>query len=169
MNCKTVALCLNQYLDGEIDQATALALKNHLDGCETCREELSRLEKISEFFADPEPVELPVSFHARVIAEAYRCQRSAQFGVFDILNDLAGWWRSAGQGLRLSVVSAAMCGVVLGLLLGGNLLPEPLQQSTDFFVEAGEVYSLDFLGDSPRGSLTEVYNSMVDLREGEGE
>ena len=165
MNCRIVAEHLNRYLDGEMDQVTATELRTHLDGCAACRTELSRLQRLGEFFAEPDSIEVPVSFHARVVAEARRRGFTPQDNVYDLF----GWWRRAGMGMRFSAVSAALCCVTIGILLGVNLLPEPTQQAAESVVQVGEAYSLDYLSDSPQGSLAAAYNSIVDGTEGEGE
>lgn len=37
---------LNDYLDGELDAPTAAEVRRHLDGCDACRDEVERLQRI---------------------------------------------------------------------------------------------------------------------------
>jgi hypothetical protein len=153
--------------DREIEAAAAAMIRSHLDGCESCRAELNRMQAVDSFLSEADPIAVPTSFHSNVMTQARRLNRSNSNSIAEILGDLAGWWRRAGGGLRLATATTAVCGLVAGMVLGNSFTPNFSSTSTGQLTDSGDVYSLDFLGDSPQGSLTEVYLTIVEEREGE--
>lgn len=167
MDCKTATESLSPYLDQEIDETGAAMLQTHLDGCASCRTELNRLRAVHEFLGDAEPIPVRAVFAADLMARARSLSGLNQNSIADILGDLLGWWRRAGRGLRLATATTAISGLVVGLVLGDNLAPNLTARTVNQGIDSGDVYSLDFLGDSPQGSLTDVYLTIMEAREGE--
>lgn len=55
MGCEELLAALAEYVDGEIDPATAAAIRGHLEKCPTCELVVDNLRKtISVYCADPE-------------------------------------------------------------------------------------------------------------------
>lgn len=60
MRCDEIRELLAGYQDGELDGAQAAAVREHLAGCETCRAELARLNKVKEVASKVQYKDLPL-------------------------------------------------------------------------------------------------------------
>jgi anti-sigma factor RsiW len=64
---------LEEYLAGALEPAALRDIEAHLSTCAACREEVEGMRQVSLWMSslkpDPEPVEPPVGFYARVMQE----------------------------------------------------------------------------------------------------
>ena len=51
MNCRRVASLLSAYIDGELNGVEMLAIREHLSGCETCREDYESLRATKQLLS----------------------------------------------------------------------------------------------------------------------
>ena len=136
---------LSAYVDGELAEEKAAAIREHLAHCAACREELSRLEFVSEALellegAEPDPYFAP------------RLKR------------LAAGRRSGGWARRVLVPAAATTAAVLSLLLGA-FLGRALYAEPDVSTSNGNGELAAYLGvspveDFPDGSLGEAWGDV---------
>lgn len=106
MKCRDVERRSTAYIDGELADAHASALRGHLRGCDACRalvEDEARLAEAAEDLAplDPPPA-LWDAIHARIAAEEIADGQRGRLWL---------WW----QGLRQHALPAAVGAVAVAL------------------------------------------------------
>lgn len=70
MRCEQALESLSDYLEQSVSAPLRVALEDHYSRCQSCNRELVTLRQALALFADPEPVEVPAGFRARVLARA---------------------------------------------------------------------------------------------------
>ena len=68
--------------------------------------------------------------------------------------------------MRVAAAAVLALGVGLGVLLGSDVMRQVPAGPTTPAVDATEPYGVDYLSESPTGSLPEVYLAMVSQLEG---
>ena len=136
---------LSAYVDGELSEEKAAAIRQHLTDCAACRAELSRLAFVSETLdllegAEPDPYFAP------------RLKR------------LAAGRRSGGWPRRVLVPAVATAAAALSLLLGA-FLGRALYAEPDVSSSNGNGALASYLGvapveDFPGGSLGEAWGDV---------
>lgn len=71
MNCRDARPLVPVYLDGELTEAQAAPLRQHLMSCTGCRGAAQRGTALKGWFVDEGPVEVPAGFAARVARRAF--------------------------------------------------------------------------------------------------
>lgn len=75
MQCVQAEEFIPRYVDGELSDAEASPLRQHMIGCQTCRLLAQEAEALKRWFVDPEPsvgpAEAPEGFAARVATLAF--------------------------------------------------------------------------------------------------
>jgi anti-sigma factor RsiW len=132
MDCKTAALLLAPYLDGELDRATVVELEAHIDGCADCAAELSALDEIRQTLrkhAARYPA--PASLRRRLEAAAgsAKPQRMVQ----------RTWWMGVAASL---LVAAAVSYTTVTLMMGAQFRPSPVEDLTVHDLIAGHLRAL---------------------------
>lgn len=136
---------LSVYLDGELAEDEAAAIRQHLADCEACRDEVSRLEAVSDALDSLEGAEPDPYFAPRVAR-------------------LAAGRRGSGWPRRLLVPAAATAAAALSLLLG-SFLGQALYDEPDVAASNGNGVLASYLGvapveDFPDGSLGEAWGDV---------
>jgi predicted anti-sigma-YlaC factor YlaD len=134
MKCQEVREHLSAWLDHEVDQATALTLAAHVEGCQACRQEWRNLQAL-EASLDALSVPVPPGLADHVLARLRPPRRRK-------------WLQS---------VALAAC-LVLGIALGGTMARSFYTPAGSNGTEA-ELASLDVFHDFPQGSLGAVVAS----------
>ncbi|MBK7642463.1 MAG: zf-HC2 domain-containing protein [Planctomycetes bacterium] len=70
MECQNARSLIPSYLDGELTQAQAGPLRQHLLDCQPCRGSAQDGKNLKRWFAASEPVAVPAGFAARVARRA---------------------------------------------------------------------------------------------------
>lgn len=136
---------LSAYLDGELAEDRAAAIKEHLAGCAACRDEISRFEAVSEALDSLEGAEPDPYFAPR-------------------LKRLAASGRRSGWPRRVLVPAAATAAAALSLSLGA-FLGRALYAEPDVTSSNGNGALASYLGvapveDFPDGSLGEAWGDV---------
>ncbi len=136
---------LSAYVDGELSEEDAAAIGEHLAHCGACREELSRLEFVSEALGSLEGAE----------ADPYFARR---------LKRLAAEGRRRNWPGRVLVPAAATAAAALSLVLGA-FLGRALYAEPDVSTSIGNGELVEYLGvapveDFPDGSLGEAWGDV---------
>lgn len=71
MECQNARSMIPSYLDGELTQAQAGPLRQHLLDCQVCRASAQDLKNVQRWFLQPAPVAVPAGFAARVARRAF--------------------------------------------------------------------------------------------------
>ena len=66
MNCKTLVVELENYLDAELDPALRSEIEQHLGKCKKCRLIVDTTRKTIEIYCNSEPAPLPEDIHRRL-------------------------------------------------------------------------------------------------------
>ena len=79
MNCERIRELLFDYIDGELDENTADAVRAHLDGCDKCKKEYREMLGMSEAIRES-TVKAPAELHSHIMsgisAEKKRVKRA---------------------------------------------------------------------------------------------
>ena len=70
MECQNARSMIPSYLDGELSEAQAGPLRQHLLGCHPCRGSAQDLKNVKRWFADSPAALVPEGFAARVTRRA---------------------------------------------------------------------------------------------------
>ena len=70
MNCREAQHGLPGYLDGAIRPRDRVLLRDHLDSCEDCRQQLERYRLLATHLANVEPVDAPAGLALRIRVQA---------------------------------------------------------------------------------------------------
>ncbi|HKS81779.1 MAG TPA: zf-HC2 domain-containing protein [Candidatus Acidoferrales bacterium] len=66
MNCKTVVVELENYLDKELDPSLRASIEEHLAKCKKCRLIVDTTKKTVEIYCNSEPAPLPADTRKRL-------------------------------------------------------------------------------------------------------
>lgn len=126
MRCDEIRELLAGFQDGELDATQAAEVRQHLAGCELCRAELARLEKVKEVASKVQYKDLPLEVWEGYWQGVYRRIERGLGWVFAsvgavILICFGLFHLVQGFFLRPEVSIFAKIGVA-GLLLGGTFL-----------------------------------------------
>lgn len=72
MECQNARSMIPSYCDGELSEAQAGPLRQHLLSCQPCRASAQDLKNLKRWFAEPETVAVPKGFAARVARRAFQ-------------------------------------------------------------------------------------------------
>jgi anti-sigma factor RsiW len=139
---------ISKELDGELDDAERVYLREHLETCADCRAFRASLIELRSIHAGLEECEPPPALRA---------------GILEALEEpaAAGWWNGW---IRIAVPAAAALVVFLGVLAGGRLA-ELLVPSNGS--DMAKAFGLEYLEEHPPGSIGELI--LVDARGGDGD
>jgi predicted anti-sigma-YlaC factor YlaD len=66
VNCQTIVIELENYLDEELDPALRAEIEQHLGKCKKCRLIVDTTRKTIQIFCNAEPAPLPEDTHRRL-------------------------------------------------------------------------------------------------------
>lgn len=72
MSCEHLAQDLDAYVDRELDAGPALSLREHLDGCAACRQQVSERQAVGRLIRSVPYHSAPAHLRARVLAQSAR-------------------------------------------------------------------------------------------------
>lgn len=169
MRCKTAQRKLEAYLGKELTKEGRLRLENHLASCAECTRALEHARQLHRAVGDKTTPPLPAGFHARLMARA-RQHRAKRSWIERILHPF-GWGTAMPAGLRLATAAAVAVALALGILIGRDMWRGQTPQETRAarITEADPVhlYRMDYLAETPDGSLAGAYVSLVSTGRGE--
>ena len=109
MNCVDARQLFSPWLDGELDEASAVALRLHLEGCGECSRELALWEDVSQALRQAWPDAVaPLGFAGGVMARIKEEAASAEPRKAKVKSAAFGRWR------EFLAVAAAAAVLVLG-------------------------------------------------------
>lgn len=165
MHCREVRSRLGAYVDGEVRPDERTELERHLERCGACRQELEALQAVRSFLACESLPGLPSGFHSKVMLAAEQVVGDEAPSPLRTPLDLPRWWRAGTLATRAAAVAALVLGVWLGALLGlgvarqgSAISPDPSVATADAF---SSTYGFDYMGESPAGSLSQVYVALA--------
>ncbi len=155
---------LGAYLDGELSGPERASVERHLETCESCRSVLSGLKELGPLLGAFDAPPVPSGLTGRVMAAAVRPEREATTVGWNPLK----WWRMSSRPMRWAAVGMPVAGLIVGFLLGWTSAPPTEPATAGAQPDPLEIYQIDYLGDSPAGSLADSYLALVAAGEEEG-
>lgn len=176
MNSQMSCLAARRHLPGYLDDALATGehnvVRRHLDGCEECRAELQRYQKMSALMSRVEKAAPPADLAVRIrmqIAQARRAEpwsaRAQSRMVLTFQNFLAPLAVPATGGLlsALVVFGVVFYSLLLGVPLGAVPNDVPINRIQPARLEALAPFSVagDSADENPRGGEHSVLAEVV--------
>jgi len=162
VNCKKTLERLSAYLDGELPQAGAAAVREHLQECPRCAARLDELRSLGRALEALEGAAVPPDFAARV-RQAAEARREPIV--------LSGYRRVQALQrtlMRVAAVFMAVAGLWVGMSAGGAVSARGGQIPAG--VETAQESEFDLqlasLSAAPPGSVAEAYLAFVGEEEG---
>ena len=106
MSCRRFRKSLIEYVDGELPDARAEEVRKHVEGCETCKAAVEKLEFSSSALASLDPVGMPEASAGR-IAAALRTSADSARPAFHSVSSRLGFFTTY-RGLASAGVVAAL-------------------------------------------------------------
>ena len=169
MRCTKAQQRLEAYLGGEMEDRERTRLERHFASCTKCDRALERARQMRAVLRREMAPPVPDGFHARLMARAREHAGRRRWSE-RILRPF-GWRPAMPVGLRAAAAAGVIVALGLGMLIGRDMwhAGEPWEASQAQVAEADPVrlYRLDYLGDTPEGSMTGAYVSLVSTGQGE--
>lgn len=164
MDCKTTHERLSAYLDGELPQAHADAVEQHVQECARCAAELAGLRALGGVVSELEGAGVPDGF-ARRVREAARARQADEARRQPI--PLFALMRTRVL-VRVAAGLIAVAGLWVGISLGGSAFEDRTLADRDQGsaveepTEEGELeVQMASFSVTPPGSMAEAYLSFV--------
>ncbi|MEF8787448.1 MAG: zf-HC2 domain-containing protein [Planctomycetota bacterium] len=149
MECKKLRHKVDRYLRGELPSGATDEIERHLERCPDCRAALENARELENVFRQVSTPPVPDDFADEVSRRA--AERTEK-----ILGPLPTW-RNLSDPWKAAVAASLVVGLAMGFILGG-----PSQRSRPGDEpEMVETTGLDYLSDSPRGSINRAFVSMI--------
>jgi anti-sigma factor RsiW len=167
MNCLELREHVNAFIDGELPPLQTEEIEAHLGTCAPCRQAFARLQQLGSLLQEPSVPVVPENLAERVLGQARkRTERSRTAA--DMAWKPFPWKGSTSLPMRVAAAAVLLVGLSAGVLMGrqvGRRTAGASEQKGFRSTDAASVYSLDYLGGNPRGSLPEGYLKLVaDIR-----
>ena len=169
MRCTKAQQRLEAYLGGEMEDRERTRLERHFASCTKCDRALERVRQMRAVLGREMAPSVPDGFHARLMARA-REQVESRRRSRRILRPFV--WRPAMPvGLPAAVAAGVIVALGVGILIGRDMWrvqePQEAQPAQVAGTDPVRLYRLDYLGDTPEGSMTGAYVSLVSTGQGE--
>lgn len=158
MECRDVRPLIPVYLDGELTEAQAAPLRQHLMDCPACRSAVQDERSLKAWFVEQRPVEVPAGFAARVARRALAGDTGERFEAPAV---------EAGEGRLLAFVlqvTTVAAGLLIALAIGTRALrlPDDGRLQADDFDLGRALEQLDELNDAQRGTADTTPSAQAD-------
>ncbi len=90
MNCEKIKAQLSVYIDGEMSEKDAYAMREHIAACTDCAQEELLLRKTSRLIRSWESIPAPDGFCEVLLAKADNLSRQPRRSIIDAVRPLAG-------------------------------------------------------------------------------
>lgn len=163
MHCEDVRKQLKAFSSGRVPVDIRQRMQTHLAGCAACRMALGRMDAVAGVLAGVQAPPVPDGFVGRVMLAA-RNRRQAEPTVG--WNPFR-WWRLTSAPMHLAAAAVLVIGLTAGLMLGwiGGLSATETVSARQG--DPLDTYQLDYLGETPDGSLAGSYLALVAAKERE--
>jgi len=163
MRCKHVTRRLDAYAAGEVPAEERSRIEAHLATCESCRQALTNLERMGDLFNRASLPPVPDGLAERVMALART--RAASPARATSLWSFAAWRQALSIPMRAAAAVMLVLGLALGILMGRGVWsgPGPTTGTANSASDPLAAYNVDYLTDTPSGSLAESYLSLTSI------
>ena len=161
MRCKHVTRRLDAYATGEVSARDRVRIEAHLATCESCRQALTNLERMGELLNRATVPLVPEGFADRVMTLART--RAASPVRADSLWNVAAWRQALSIPVRAAAAVVLVLGLAMGILMGRGVWQSPTPATANSASDPLAAYNVDYLTDTPSGSLAESYLSLTSI------
>lgn len=119
MNCARVSRLLSSYIDGELSGSEMLQVREHLDGCECCTEEIEGLRMVKRFTSGMRPASPAPHLETAILLSLQTVSIPAHVR---LVSRIRAW---ATHKFEPATVAIAGCAVLLMAVLGHFPRSEP--------------------------------------------
>ncbi|UCE19849.1 MAG: anti-sigma factor [Gemmatimonadota bacterium] len=151
MKCEEIQRKLSAFIDKELKQKDAKLIREHLNKCTGCAEELRAISSAWDFVETAEGIEPSPYFWTKLSAriDEQTTQRAERWSFVK---------RLFPKPIPIFAAAALVLGVLLGNFVGRMLYPNGSYMNTNGTAEA---LALNTFDDLPSGSLGEAYYSLL--------
>jgi anti-sigma factor RsiW len=155
MLCSRVQKLLSAYCDSELTGMDTMRVRNHLDGCPTCREEMDSLRQVKQLLGSVRSADPPAPFDPRKLDEPLEGPAWVRPAVRALRLDEITFWLyetvdAAGGAVTRAVRAPgnlALAGVALVVVLSVAVLQRP-QPSDAVLAHVPETVASDYVSAS---------------------
>ena len=109
MNCHRLSSLLSAYIDGELTGVEMIEIRNHVDGCPACQDDLDQVRAMKRLVGRLRTAQPAPDLGSRICASLDAVQPRSVMGAW------LDAWRSPFR--KLSPAVATMCVVVFGMVV----------------------------------------------------
>ena len=121
MNCRDAERHLAGYLDGAIRSREHVAVRQHLNSCAACREELERYRRLAGCLANIEPVAVPSDLALKIRVQASQAgPRGARLA--RLRTRFSRWFEEILEPMALPATGGILTALVVFVFLVQNIL-----------------------------------------------
>ena len=78
LTCEQVSELISEYIDGELDDATAAAVASHIDNCDACRQLYEEISAVCRAVSEAGEVQIPDGLHERIMDSVNAQKRASR-------------------------------------------------------------------------------------------
>ena len=166
MRCGHVRKRLATYVDGQLSPVERQGVERHVQDCETCRAALARLVRLDSALKEVPVPPIPVNLAGEILRQAHLRGNLPWPGRAHERSSRR-WWISVPVPVRVAAAAAMLGGLAVGTLIGRDIWrPQTPSPSLQASADPAAVYFLDYLGDTPNGSLADRYLKLAMVENG---
>ena len=166
MRCRHVTRRLDAYVTGEVSARDRVRIDAHLEGCASCRQALADLKSMAGLLSRIATPPVPEGFASGVMSLVLSRRAEPRTARWNPVQ----WWKKVSVPMRAAAAAMLVLGAAAGLFMGWTALSSSAQTpATGAQVDPLEAYSLDYLTDSPKGSLADSYLALLTGQNGKGQ
>ena len=172
MRCRKVKRHLSALLDGLTPSDERAGMEAHLRGCPECQAALARLRRLSSLLESPPTPPVPGGFTERLMALACQRRQHRRRGLRILSSGPMVFWRGMPASRRVAAAATVVMGLAIGALMGRDasrsIADAHLEPGRVGTADPAESYNLDYLSESPSGSLADAYLTLAMPADREG-
>ncbi len=158
MKCMKIQKKLSAYQDGELDPQEQKEVRNHLLGCQSCREQFAELERVWPTLGGLEEIQPDPWFYQQVLR---KIKEPREQGLLPTLQHVFRLSRVPGT-ISIILIIGLLAGTYLGTILArSDLIPF---QSSPVIGSLGILSSMRVFDPAPPGTLAEGYYRMASYK-----
>jgi anti-sigma factor RsiW len=166
MRCARVRKRLAAYVDGQLRPAERQGVEYHVEACETCRAALAGLVRLDLVLQETSVPPVPGGLAAETLRQA-RLHGNRPWPGRAHARSPRRWWITVPVPVRVAAAAAMLGGLAVGTLIGRDMWrPQAPSPSLQASADPAAVYFLDYLGDTPNGSLADRYLKLAMVENG---
>ena len=171
MRCYDVQKKLDVLIRGELPRDMRAEIEAHAQACPHCRKSIDQARQIAELLRRASAQPAPEGFADRVIARARQKEQEKKEKRVNVLHPFMSW--AGGSRLwRAAIAAGLIFGVGIGITMGRatwrKASPQKAPAQIIAQVDVVSTFGMDYLAESPAGSLPDAFVRMVSSEDDSG-